>query len=208
MTQALLSLTKVKFPLYLHLHHPLHHHQDNLQAQRGLPTKTDPIIVIKENIRTSVIHNCIVHDVTKSIAISTLVQKVLNKMMQNKNKSFMKENYIIWEMFKWINPNWGFIYPTGNISSWNLSKAKNLHDFAKCHCSSMCKDIVYFYWAQLTALSNLEALQKQMQNGLQFEFLNHDTFEYSLSSQKLKCVVMKNFLNNIIEWCVQATKFK
>lgn len=72
----------------------------------------------------------------------------------------------------------------------------------------MCKDIVYFYWAQLTALSNLEALQKQMQNGLQFEFLNHDTFEYSLSSQKLKCVVMKNFLNNIIEWCVQATKFK
>lgn len=43
MTRALLSLTKVKFPPYLHLHHPLHHHQDNLQAQQGLPTKTDII---------------------------------------------------------------------------------------------------------------------------------------------------------------------
>lgn len=181
MTRALLSLTKVKFPLYLHLHHPLHHHQDNLQAQRGLPTKTDPII---QYINNSQLHCNMMF--AKSIAISTLVQEVLNKMMQNKNKSFIKENYIIWEIFKWTNPKWGFTYPTGNISSWNLSKAKNLHDFAKCHCSSKCKDIVYFYWAQLTALSNLEALQKQMQNGLQFEFLNYDTFRTQFIFMKVK----------------------
>lgn len=111
-----------------------------------------------------------------NIAVSTLLQEVLNKMKQNKSKSFsMNENDIIWKMFKLLNPKWGFTYPTGNISSWNLSKPKNLHDFAKCHCSSMCEEMVYFYWAQLTALSNLEALQKQRQNALQFEFLNYDT---------------------------------
>lgn len=131
----------------------------------------------------------------KNIAISTLVQKVLNKIMQNKNKSYsMNENDIIREMFKWINPKWGFTYPTGNISSWNLSKAKKIYMILLSVTAAPCVKTVYFYWAQLTALSNLEALQKQMQNTLQFEFLNYDILEHSLSSQKLKCVVQRIFL--------------
>lgn len=134
----------------------------------------------------------------QNIAISTLVQKVLNKMIQNKNKSFsMNENDIIWEIFKLINPKWGFNYSSGNICTWNLNKAKNLHDFVKCHCSSMCKDIIYFYWAQLTALSNLEALQKQMQNTLQFEFLNYDAFSTQFVFTKVKVHSNEDFFGII-----------
>lgn len=119
--------------------------------------------------------------------ISTLVQEVLNKMKQNKNKSFsMNENYIIWKMFKLIKPKWGFTYPTGNISSWNLSKAKNLHNFAKCHCSSMCEEIKFIF----TEYSWLHwAIWKHFKNKYRISFnLNFwimILLEHALSSQKL-----------------------
>lgn len=60
-----------------------------------------------------------------------------------------------------------------------------------------CVKTIYFYWAQLTALSNLEALQKQMQNTLQFEFLNYDTFRTQFVFTKVKVCSNEDFFGII-----------